>query len=225
MTEPKTANDLDNLENIIDDTEPTQFQDEEENGIEFAVDSTEQEQEPNEEEYESEYVESDNESQIGGDPEDGMDEEMKGSNLGFETEEEEEEEEEEFEEENYQKFDDGTRENYIIANHPEIIQHNNEEIAVLSKVVRNSNGIIIDPLHRTLPFITKYERAKILGSRAKQINRDAPVFVNVPDGVIDGYTIALLEYKEKAIPFIIRRPIPNGGCEYWRFEDLEQIDF
>ena len=78
---------------------------------------------------------------------------------------------------------------------------------------------------KTIPFITKYERAKILGTRAKQINRDAPVFVSVPENIIDGYTIALLEYKAKKIPFIVRRPIPNGGCEYWKFEDLEQVDF
>jgi hypothetical protein len=33
--------------------------------------------------------------------------------------------------------------------------------------------------------------------------------------------IALKEYEEKKIPFIIKRPLPNGGCEFWRFADLE----
>ena len=33
----------------------------------------------------------------------------------------------------------------------------------------------------------------------------AQVFVDVPTNIIDGYTIAILEYKAK-IPFIIRRP-------------------
>ena len=32
---------------------------------------------------------------------------------------------------------------------------------------------------------------------------------------------ALKEYEEKKIPFIIKRPLPNGGCEFWKFKDLE----
>lgn len=145
--------------------------------------------------------------------------------LGLLEQEEEEEEEEEYEEVNLQKFKEETKESYIMNNHPELVQHNNEEISAMAKVTRDENRKIIDPLHETNPWITKYERARILGSRAKQINRDADVFVNVPDNIIDGYSIALLEYKAKKIPFIIRRPIPGGGSEYWRFEDLEQIDF
>ena len=41
------------------------------------------------------------------------------------------------------------------------------------------------------------------------------------DNVIDGYLIALKEFEEKKIPFIIKRPLPNGGCEYWKAADLE----
>ena len=47
----------------------------------------------------------------------------------------------------------------------------------------------------------------------------------VPETIIDGYVIAELELKEKKIPFIIRRPIPGGGCEYWHLKDLEIISF
>jgi len=31
--------------------------------------------------------------------------------------------------------------------------------------------------------------------------------------------------KEKKIPFVIKRPIPSGGCEYWNLKDLEVIAF
>ena len=31
-------------------------------------------------------------------------------------------------------------------------------------------------------------------------------------------------YKVKKIPFIIRRPIPNGGTEYWKLQDLELLE-
>jgi hypothetical protein len=43
--------------------------------------------------------------------------------------------------------------------------------------------------------------------------------------VIDGYVIAQIELEQKRIPFIIRRPIPGGGCEYWNLKDLEMIGF
>ena len=47
---------------------------------------------------------------------------------------------------------------------------------------------------------------------------------NIPNNIIDGVIIAEMELKEKKIPFIIRRPIPNGGSEYWKVEDLEVLD-
>ena len=37
--------------------------------------------------------------------------------------------------------------------------------------------------------------------------------------------MAELELAEKRIPFIIRRPLPNGGSEYWNVKDLENIAF
>jgi DNA-directed RNA polymerase I, II, and III subunit RPABC2 len=95
----------------------------------------------------------------------------------------------------------------------------------MTKVVRNADGIIIDKLHRTIPYLTKYEKARILGQRAKQINSGAYPFVKVPETVIDGYIIAEMELKQKRIPFIIRRPLPNGGSEYWKVQDLEDISF
>ena len=109
--------------------------------------------------------------------------------------------------------------------HPESILQNYDEILSMTKVVRDSNGIIIDKLHRTIPYLTKYEKARILGQRAKQINSGAYPFVKVPENVIDGYIIAELELKQKRIPFIIRRPLPNGGSEYWKVQDLEDISF
>ena len=124
--------------------------------------------------------------------------------------------------ENYlQKFDDNLKANTISSFHPELLHHNNEEVEALSRVVRNEQGIISDPLHVTFPFITKYERARILGERAKQLGMGAKPLVEVGADVIDAYLIALSEYEQNSIPFIIKRPLPNGGCEYWKFKDLE----
>ena len=89
----------------------------------------------------------------------------------------------------------------------------------------NSIDDKIDDLHKTLPYLTKYEKTRVIGQRAKQINSGAYPFVKVPENVIDGYIIAEIELKEKRIPFIIRRPMPNGGSEYWKIKDLEDISF
>jgi DNA-directed RNA polymerase subunit K/omega len=130
------------------------------------------------------------------------------------------------EDENYlQKFEIDVNRNYIHEFHPECISHNYDEIAKLSSVIRDENGIIVDPLHKTIPFLTKYERARVLGQRAKQIETGSKPLVKVPENIIDGYLIAEIELEQKKIPFIIRRPIPNGGSEYWRLNDLQIIAF
>lgn len=123
------------------------------------------------------------------------------------------------------KFDKEINQNYIMNFHPECILQNYDEIECLTKIVRDKDGIIIDDFHRTIPYLTKYERTRILGQRAKQINSGSSVFVKVPENVIDGYLMAELELAEKRIPFIIRRPLPNGGSEYWNVKDLENIAF
>jgi len=137
----------------------------------------------------------------------------------------EEEEDEEYNDNYLEKFDSELVKNYIDEFHPECLSHNYDEISKLSIVVRNSNGIIIDPLHRTVPYLTKYERARILGQRSKQIETGSRPFIKVPENIVDGYIIADLELKEKKMPFIIKRPIPGGGCEYWNLNDLEIIAF
>ena len=124
--------------------------------------------------------------------------------------------------ENYlQKFDESVQNRIIEDYHPELKSHNYEEIKNLSNVVRNEQGEIIDPLHKTLPFITKYEKARIIGERTKQINAGAEPMIDIEPSVIDGYLIAVKEFEEKKTPFIVKRPLPNGGCEYWQLSDLE----
>ena len=164
-----------------------------------------------------------------GDLEDEEDEaDIEGKNIikntfsHFDEIEDDESDEDDEEDRSYlQKFDENVKKNIIADWHPELTAHNYDEVEVLSRVVRNEDGVIIDPLHKTLPFITRYETARILGERAKQINAGAPTMIEVDASIIDGYLIAMEEYKQKKIPFIIRRPLPNGGIEFWKFEDLE----
>jgi DNA-directed RNA polymerase I, II, and III subunit RPABC2 len=93
----------------------------------------------------------------------------------------------------------------------------------MTKIVRNEEGDIIDPLHKTLPILTKYERARIIGERAKQLDCGAKPLIPIEPNEIDSYMIALKEFGEKKIPFIIKRPLPNGSCEYWKLADLEVL--
>ena len=143
--------------------------------------------------------------------------------IGDEDEDEDEDEDADYDENYLQKFDEMLKKNVIQEHHPELVSHNYEEVEALCRVVRDEHGIIMDPLHKTMPFITKYEKTKLLGERAKQINAGAQTTVKVDENIIDGYLIALKEYEQKLIPMIIRRPLPNGGCEYWRMADLELI--
>ena len=61
----------------------------------------------------------------------------------------------------------------------------------------------------TTPYMTKYERARILGTRALQISMNAPVLVDL-EGETDPLQIAIKELREKKIPLIVRRYLPDG---------------
>ena len=128
---------------------------------------------------------------------------------------------EEFDEEYLQKFSDSLKKSIVDEHHTDAQLHNNAEIKQLSLCVKNSQGIVVDDLHKTVPIMSKFEYTRILGIRAKQLNNGAKPFVKVPDGIIDGYLIAKIELESKVLPFIIRRPIPNGASEYWKVKDLE----
>ena len=137
---------------------------------------------------------------------------------------EDRDDDEEDDDQMYKKLDQVFKKNeYMLNLHPEAVQINFDELLALSNVVRDSEGKIIDPLHKTIPFLTKYERTKILGVRSKQLNCGAKPFIKKTEDMIDGYTIALQELKEGKIPFIIRRPLPNGASEYWKINDLERL--
>ncbi|MHA1196235.1 MAG: DNA-directed RNA polymerase subunit K [Promethearchaeota archaeon] len=59
-------------------------------------------------------------------------------------------------------------------------------------------------------FLTRYEKARIVGARALQISFGAPILIEKPKNLIDPIKIALLELKSKILPLTIRREMPNG---------------
>ena len=71
----------------------------------------------------------------------------------------------------------------------------------------------------TTPYMTKYERARILGTRALQISMNAPVLVQL-EGETDPLDIANKELREKRVPFTVRRFMPDGSWEDWGVDEL-----
>ena len=148
-----------------------------------------------------------------------------GMNFAFNVDEEDEEDDDDEEEDEHylQKFKENQKKDIISEYYPEMQIHNNDEIEILSRIVRDKNGRIVDHLHKSLPFVTKYEKARVLGERARQINAGAKPMVEFDPTIIDGYLIALKEFQEKKIPFILKRPISGNHVEYWKLSDLEII--
>lgn len=109
----------------------------------------------------------------------------------------------------------------LYAQHPELVIDYKESIMnrIPLKVIQPSDSKP-DENHTTYPFVTLYERTKIIGLRANQLSQGARALVEIPKEITDVRDIARLEYEQKKLPFIIKRPLPDGTYEYWRLADL-----
>ena len=109
----------------------------------------------------------------------------------------------------------------LYQQHPECnLDYMEQVIPKISLQVLPPGGDQADANHRTYPFLTNFERTKIIGLRANQISRGSVPFVSVPKHVTDVRDIARLELEQKRLPYLIKRPLPNGTFEYWRLCDL-----
>merc|ERR1711893_133659 len=94
-----------------------------------------------------------------------------------------------------------------------------EQVDILPQEDAEKN-LRVDPEKRmTTPYMTKYERARVLGTRALQIAMCAPVMVEL-EGETDPLEIAMKELKARKIPIIIRRYLPDGSFEDWGIDEL-----
>ena len=50
---------------------------------------------------------------------------------------------------------------------------------------------------------SRFEKARIIGSRALQISMGAPVNIKVPEDIIDPVIIAQMEYDQQVIPITV----------------------
>ena len=114
-------------------------------------------------------------------------------------------------------------------------EYDDEDISLLQsdlnfvkmKIVSNSETYIkyTNKSRVTSPFITKFEKTRVLGTRATQIEGGAKTLLS-KDKVRNirlATDIAELEYEEKLIPFIIRRYLPDGQYEDWKLTDFHNV--
>jgi DNA-directed RNA polymerase subunit K/omega len=77
-----------------------------------------------------------------------------------------------------------------------------------------------DPKHKGVPYLTLFEKTKIIGFRANQLAQGARPLIELPEFMTDVLEIARLELQQKRLPYILKRPFPDGTYEYVRLADL-----
>lgn len=109
----------------------------------------------------------------------------------------------------------------------ELALDDDEDIEIIESSLENNDIVSVHETYSeyytntkiTLPFLSKFEKAKILGIRAQMLASGAEPLITPPLPETC-YKIALKELKEKKIPLLIRRYLPNNKFEDWRVEDL-----
>ena len=75
----------------------------------------------------------------------------------------------------------------------------------LREVEAQGNKIVIG-----LPWLTRFERARITGARALQLSLGAPPLIKGSEEAKTSILLAMEEVEQKALPISIRRVLPNG---------------
>ena len=112
-----------------------------------------------------------------------------------------------------------------------------KEIADIDKeceIIRNREIITKDLEHKPMdvtnkdgkivtgpPTLTRFERARIMGARALQLSLGAPVFIEIPKNATSSLEIAMEELKQRVIPIVIKRTLPNGDYQHLPIDQFE----
>ncbi|MHA1792917.1 MAG: nickel-dependent lactate racemase [Promethearchaeota archaeon] len=98
---------------------------------------------------------------------------------------------------------------YVIPHGGELlITHSNKIEKEIKKITSIKRKVLIGP-----PFITKYEKSRIIGARALQLALGAPTLISdeyISPNMTEPIDIAEIELREKVLPIIIRRKLPSG---------------
>ncbi|MEM2093975.1 MAG: DNA-directed RNA polymerase subunit K [Candidatus Bathyarchaeia archaeon] len=63
------------------------------------------------------------------------------------------------------------------------------------------------------PYLTRFEKTRIVGARALQIAMGAPLLTEPTENMTNPIDIALKELTEKVLPITIRRKLPDGSYQ------------
>ena len=85
-----------------------------------------------------------------------------------------------------------------------------------AEITSKYNQIVIGP-----PMLTRFEKARIMGARALQLSLGAPVFIEIPKNATTSLEIAMEELKQKVIPIVIKRTLPNGDYQNLPLDKFE----
>jgi len=85
-----------------------------------------------------------------------------------------------------------------------------------AKITSKDSQIVIGP-----PMLTRFEKARIMGARALQLSLGAPVFIEIPKNAATSLEIAMEELKQKVIPIVIKRTLPNGDYQNLPLDKFE----
>ena len=88
-------------------------------------------------------------------------------------------------------LDQGYKNKELLYYHFDSKKKSYSEILARSKIQKDERGKIVDKNHQTIPFLTKYEKAKILGIRTKQLNDGSKPFIDITNEILDSYIIWL----------------------------------
>ena len=84
------------------------------------------------------------------------------------------------------------------------------------EIVSKDGQILIGP-----PILTRFEKARIMGARALQLSLGAPVFIEIPKNLTTSLEIAMEELKQRVIPIVIKRTLPNGDYQHIPIDQFE----
>ena len=84
------------------------------------------------------------------------------------------------------------------------------------EIVTKDSQIVIGP-----PMLTRFEKARIMGARALQLSLGAPVFIEIPKNATTSLEIAMEELKQRVIPIVIKRTLPNGDYQNLPLDKFE----
>ena len=86
----------------------------------------------------------------------------------------------------------------------------------LVEITSKDDQIVIGP-----PMLTRFEKARIMGARALQLSLGAPVFIEIPKNATTSLEIAMEELKQRVIPIVIKRTLPNGDYQIIPLDKFE----